>query len=293
MHALKDTFIAELRGGFLAQLTETVTKDHDLDLEIRGNCINIYYKGNSLLKLEESAARNKPRRYIVSIDRSFSDRLDIPKVLIDEDSTKQFLNKISALKQRIIEHGISLETEYEQLIIRANNFEPGINSDYFVIDRQYIIGADRDRFDLTGFFWGRRPRKRKQVVPLCLIEVKFALNPDIVSVDKQFERYYNSIKPRAEHFAKEAEVMFRQKLDLGLYDQPPHRVAAMKTLGFATDISQFQFILVLVDYNPNSISFDPKKLARLGFSKQIKVFRTGFAMWRQNLLSVSQLLGPA
>ena len=77
--------------------------------------------------------------------------------------------------------------------------------------------------------------------------------------------------------------MFRQRLDLGLYDQSPERIAAMKTLVFAKRIEDFQFVLVLVDYNPFSRKLDLDKLAALPFADQIRVFHGGFAMWRRNL----------
>jgi hypothetical protein len=53
----------------------------------------------------------------------------------------------------------------------------------------------------------------------------------------------------------------------------------MKTLTFSEDIDRFQFILVLVDFNPYSSLFDLGKLAELPFANQVKVFHTGFAMW--------------
>jgi hypothetical protein len=39
------------------------------------------------------------------------------------------------------------------MIIRANNYKPRNNSEYFIVDRQYTV--DVGRFDLTGFFWDR------------------------------------------------------------------------------------------------------------------------------------------
>jgi hypothetical protein len=44
-----------------------------------------------------------------------------------------------------------------------------------------------------------------------------------------------------------------------------------------------QFILILVDYNPNSSKLDLNSLSRLPFAKQVRVFYGGFAMWQQNV----------
>ena len=100
----------------------------------------------------------------------------------------------------------------------------------------------------------------------------------------QLTRYYDAIKPHAEEFADEMQTVFRQKLDLGLYhQQSPKRVAALKTLVFLKSIEQFQFILILVDYNPNSGQLNLEDLKNLPFSNQIKIFNCGFAMWKQNV----------
>ena len=143
----------------------------------------------------------------------------------------KFLKNIPLLKENVVIHGKhSLEIEYEQMIIRANNFEPRNNSEYFIIDRQYVIG--KQRFDLAGIFWDRKARRKGQEVDLCFIEVKFALNQDISEVHNQLKGYYEAIRPRAKNIAEEGETIFRQKLELGLYNQSAERIEAMKTLSF-------------------------------------------------------------
>ncbi len=200
----------------------------------------------------------------------------------DEVSVDNFVQNIPAIKDNIVLLGkSSLEIEYEQMIIRANNYEPRNNSEYFFIDRQVTAGK-AGRFDLTGLFWDRKRRRKGQTVPLCLFEVKFALNKDIQDVHKQLERYYLAVRNKAGDLAKETQGIFRQKLELGLYKQGEDRLEAMKTLEFSPDIDQFQFILILVDYNPYSSLYKLDKLAQLSFANQIKIFRGGFAMWEKN-----------
>jgi hypothetical protein len=285
MRKLSQTFINSLKSGFLSGITKKVIADSDLTLEIRDNYINIYYKGNSLLKLSESISG----RYKADIHEKFRDGLDIPLDFVDQDTTSKFLKNIPLMKENIIIHGKhSLEIEYEQMIIRANNFEPRNNSEYFIIDRQYAVG--KQRFDLAGIFWDRKARRKGQEVDLCFIEVKFALNQDISKVHNQLKRYYEVISPIAKNIAVEGETIFRQKIELGLYKQSAERIEAMKTLSFSKDISQFQFVLVLVDYNPNSSKLNLDSLAKLPFAKQIRVFFGGFAMWQQNVKLLTSYL---
>jgi hypothetical protein len=46
--------------------------------------------------------------------------------------------------------------------------------------------------------------------------------------------------------------------------------------------------VVFVDFNPNSSLLDLTKLAALPFANQIKVFSTGFAMWKQNVRLIKE-----
>ncbi|HXK58866.1 MAG TPA: hypothetical protein PLP42_03135 [Acidobacteriota bacterium] len=253
-----------------------------MNLEIRDGYLNIYFKGNSLLKLNEVCPSSK---YKVEVHPVFSKGLNLPPYLVDVCTTDAFLGNIPQLKQNLINHGkSSLEIEYEQMIIRANNFEPRNNTEYFIIDRQY---TRRDaRFDLTGICWDRSRRCKNQEVDLCLIEVKFALNQDIKKVHDQLTRYYQALEPIAGEIAEEHQTIFRQKLELGLYDQKPERLEAMKTLTISKDFSRFQFILVLVDYNPHSSKLDLSEIRRLPFAQQVRVFFGGLAMWQQKMESL-------
>ena len=283
MRGLSDSFFECLQFGFLSGITESAKGDPDLNLEIRDNYINVYYKGNSLLKLSETSSS----QYKAVIDKKFLEGLSFPLVFT-QGNIDQFLSAIPLIKQNIVKVGKrSLEIEYEQMIIRANNYEPRNNSEYFIVDKQYAV--KEGRYDLMGIFWERTRRRRNQEVPVCLMEIKFALNTDISEVHEQLHRYYKSIKPRAAEFATEMQLVFQQKIDLGLYKQSKERLAALRTLEFSKEIEKFQFILVLVDYNPNSSKLDLQRLRDLPFAHQIKVFFGGFAMWQQNVTPLESL----
>lgn len=281
MRKLSETFLNCLKSDFLSEITEFVKRDHDLNLEIRDSYINIYYKGNSLLKLVEAGSL---LRYKAEIHKKF---LEGVKISLDftESTVPQFVKNIPLIKENIIKHGKrSLELEYEQMIIRANNFERRNNTEYFIVDRQYAV--KEGRFDLSGIYWKMDGRRRNQEVPVCLMEIKFSLNTDIKDVHKQLARYYEPIKNNAAGIAEKMETIFRQKLILNLYDQTSQRINAMKTLTFSRNIEAFQFILVLVDYNQNSSLLDLESIGKLPFVKQIKIFHTGFGMWHHNVMPI-------
>jgi len=274
MRRLSESFLRNLIDGFLRELNKLVIKDADLDLQIRDKYLNIYYKGNSLLKLDEIS----PERYRVEIHPEFTGGKTFPD-LVNEKTTGDFICQVPSIKERILIKGkSSLEIEYEQMIIRANNYERRNNTDYFVIDRQVAAGK-AGRFDLTGVYWQSGHRKEKQEVPLCLMEIKFALNPDIQNLHKQISRYYEAVREKAGSMADEAEGILHQKIELGHIDQPDYLLKAMKTLTVSKEIENFQFIIILIDYNPRSSLLDLDKLKGLPFLNQLKIFRTGFALW--------------
>lgn len=282
MHKLSDTFIAILQHGFLVGLLAQVVADKDLDLHFRNSYINIYYKGNSLLKLSETSSG-----YIVEVHEKFQRGLSLPHILTPE-TIDTFLSLLPHLKDNIVRYGqSSLEVEYEQLIIRANNLEVRNNTEYYILDRQYALG--RDRFDLIGFYWPRDKRRRGQEVVPCFLEVKFALNTDIKAIHDQLERYYTTATTYASQFAEECQWMLSQKLELGLFKQSKERLEAMKTLRVSSDSQQFQFVIVLVDYNPHSTHLNIEKLQQLAFASQIKIFRSGFAMWHDILTPLTPI----
>ena len=280
MRRFSESFMSCLKNDFLSPIVTVVKEDKDLDFQIRDNYFNIYYKGNSLLNLSEASGR----RFKVGIHEKFAAGLDIPDVILDQQSAAAFVANIPYIKSRIVRHGsTSLELEYEQLIIRANNRESRNSSEYFIIDRQYTRPAGR--FDLTGIFWDRSGRRTHQEVPLCLMEVKFALNPDTKDVHKQLSAYYDALEEDAEAIAEEHQIIFCQKLELGLFDELS-QAEALKTLTISRDIAEFLFVLILVDFNPNSSLFPIDRLAELPFANQIRVFRTGFAMWQQSVAAL-------
>lgn len=286
MRKISKKFLQDLQSGFLRRVAQLASEDHDLDLEIRENEINLYFKGHALLRLHEKNGHG----YTVNMHPKFKAGLDIPDALVNKESVTQFLDQVPYIKMNVQKvSGHSIEAEYEQLIIRANNLERRSNTEYFILDRQYVV--NEGRFDLTGFYWPNPGRHRGQEVAMCLMEVKFSLNSDIANLDEQVSRYYHAIEPRAAYMAEEGESILNQKLELGLFDQSPDRLAAMKTLHISRDISSFQFIIFLVDFNPYSSLFDLAKVKALPFAKQIKIFIGGLGLWDKNIKSVLDMKG--
>jgi len=284
-----------LTDGVYKPLVELVHKNKDLHLEFHGQlydpdkpenapvdeAIGIYYKGNCILRLHSS--------HKVEINDVFSNGLTIPKYLHSSDDVQVYLKSVPELMYRVASRGkTSMEIEYEQMIIRANNREERNNSEYIILANQYNVG---DRWDLLALKWPRRQRGGNNPIgQLALIEVKYALNTDIQDADQQLARYYNYISQHLDQICDEMELILRQKLALRLIERTPEQAAQLQKLKLFRDISKVEMILFLVDYNPNSIWKDKmiRKAMLLPFKDQIRIRLGGLAMWDRSSITLEE-----
>lgn len=282
MRGLSASFMSDLKqGGWLSRLTEAIKCDTDLLLEIRDNYLNDYFKGQSLLKLD----RSLDNAYSLEIHRKFRVRsiegMDFFRTAAD---VQTFVEALPAIKQRVVVHRAEKggnEIEWEQLLIRANNDEPRLNTEYFIIDRQSVVPGASARFDLSAIFWSREHRRRGNEVPPVLLEVKYGQNPEIRELHEQLARYYKALPPTLEETAEEAQMILRQKIDVGLIHQPPDRLSTLRTHRISPSKALMRFGVVLVDYNPASRLFSREDLARLPFAERVDIFHVGFGFWSQ------------
>ncbi len=279
MRGLNDEFMRALRDGELSALREVVAADRDLILEIRENALDVYFKGNRLLRLDQRGTG-----YRMTLDDKFRvEALADLTSLRSASDTEMFVAAIPAIKERIVglRTGAS-EIEYEQMLIRANNCEPRLNTEYFIIDRQLVTADRSGQMDLIAVYWPRRNRNRNRKVALSLMEVKYGRNPDIHKLPQQLSRYHDDLEKRVSEVAAEAETLLQQKLELGLFVGTKARLKALKTLTVSRRIEDVRYVVVLVDYNPWSTLLDLDALRDLEFGDRIDIFHVGLALWRRN-----------
>jgi hypothetical protein len=280
MRKISNQFMQDLQHGYLNSIIEVAINDPDINFEIRSGYISLYYKGHSLLNLRELVSS----KYSINIHPMICMDTPIPNFLSRKDDVDLFIKYIPLLKSNIFSlQTNSLEMEYEQMIIRANNSEKKLASEYFILDRQYAI--KRNRFDLMGFYWPHQGRRKNQTVSMCLMEVKYGLNADIKQIHMQLSRYYDAVEANAEAIAVENESILKQKLSLGIFKQPQNRLDAMKTLHISQRIEDFQFVIFLIDFNPYSSLLNEQELWKLPFANQIRLYKGGLALWQPNLFS--------
>ena len=179
-------------GGLLRPLVRFVQQDASLDLQIRHESINIYFRGGSLLHVES----NKPKGYSFKFDTNYMKKLPsvlkplrqlaiaLPKVVLDNASLHSWLEALPMLKQAMDHYGPSEERDAQQQIVWTNNRSSVARStDWFICDVEVTLGPSVDpahpnkSIDMIALHWQSNgaARKKNQGLDWALVEVKYGL----------------------------------------------------------------------------------------------------------------------
>ena len=259
-------------NGKLKPLLEVIWRDRDLILEFRGKYATIYCKGHRL------DIQRRGEGYEISADAKF---LKTKSQVQSATQAASFVEEeLPRVKQAIAVHPGGAEIEFEQALIRANNMEPNLNTDYFAVDRQVLLAEGLKRIDVLGIHWPGSKRGFDQAVALALIEVKYALSGGVEDIADQVLGYYATLEANIEDVAKEAQALLRQKLRLGLITGASEE--ALKKLEgrpVSKEPKRVKIVLALVDYSPRSTRLAVEKLRDLG--SQVQIFHLGFGLWEK------------
>ena len=204
VRSISDQYFERFLKDF-AFLSERIRAENgELDLRLRNNYFNLYYKGNSLAKV-----RIKKVPYQITVHGKFAHKglgkivdanagSDYRTYSVSPDQLRSFFSKrnIQKLSAAIKVIHYSEELSLEQMLI-TDNLE---REDFFVIDRQVQGGAlGRSRIDLLALRQVPGQRNRYQFL---IIEIKLGNNVDLydkvgIQLDgykKTFETYFNEFK---------------------------------------------------------------------------------------------------
>jgi hypothetical protein len=256
MRGLSQQFLADLREGILAPIGERVIQDRSLCLEIRDDCVNVYYRGGSLLEISKST-----KNYMVFFDPAYfkSDEgtLDQPlpdKVIQKCENAVAWLSVLPDLKQAMDLHlgrHPREEREAQQLILRDNNF--GVMSratDYYVCDIEYA--HQHGRIDLVAVHWPSKSpiRKKQKDRRLVLVEAKYG---DGTIADPA--GIHSHIKDINRFLEDTANLKALKNEMVGLFNQK----RALRLINCSKDLVAFSdeppmLLLTLVNHDPDSSS---------------------------------------
>jgi len=225
---LSNTFMMDLKDScsHLGKLLQYIHSDNTLDLEIRENYFNIYYRGGNALRVKEKSTHQF--EYFFD-DNYLKFTSFITKDVVDSFKASGDWNNYFAFVKQAMDFYFTKcckeEREFQQLIVRENNYSTIANStDYFIIDIEYD-NHKNVRFDLVALEWqsdasirklfgGYKPR-------LVVMELKYgdgALK-GCAGIGKHVEDFksFCSFPQEIKEFKEEMFGVYKQKRELGLF----------------------------------------------------------------------------
>lgn len=218
--AISELMLDDFLTGCLNPLLDAVKADDTLDLELRGNFVNIYYRGGSLFKVSECKGS-----YSIYFDNKYCTSRST--ILPSAPSISEAVKNIPFYKQAMdwwFHDHPKYEREFQQVILRENNNHGKISggTDYYIADIEF---ADENaRFDMVALKWLSKGaiRRNTKKISLALIEVKYgdgALNGS-AGIKKHLDDFQSFLndKKKVSAFCEDMSKVFWQKCKLGLVD---------------------------------------------------------------------------
>ncbi|MDO8804008.1 MAG: hypothetical protein Q7R35_06240 [Elusimicrobiota bacterium] len=254
---LNEEFIHDLMAGSLKPLYEEIREDDTLDLQIRDNYLNIYYRGGSILKLTKVG---NTAIYLTDFDANYLYEEEQPlirhKCIEDEKSLYGWISLLPGLKRcmdKFFHRHPKNEREFAQNFVRENNrtkiIVPG--PDYFICDVEYsfTVPGAKGQFDAVAVKWDSTAvaRKNPRGLRLALIELKFGdgalagkagIEKHITDAEKFLANYDQS------GFRAEMKTVFNQKRKLGY-------ILNRKDIESFSD-EKPEYIFILANHDPAS-----------------------------------------
>lgn len=250
-HGLSDEFLAALNRGELRWLTDRVRQDQTLDLEIRDDQIQVYYRGGRLMLVQR-----RGQAYPSAFDTSYvaAGRILPCAVPTDARMSEVWLAAIPLLKQEMDFYFATVrsmpEREFQQQLVRQNNqCEIANSTDYFICSMEYQ--SPMGRFDSVAVHWPSNGpcRKQRDRLPLALVEIKYgdqaiAGECGLLEHLRDFATLARDPQ-RIEQLCAEMTCVFQQKHQLGLIPGTSHAVESISA-------ERLQVLFVLANTDPSA-----------------------------------------
>ena len=293
-HLLDDDFVQDLLSGSLSNLLEYVTEDPSLDLQIRDNYINIYYRGGNILKADK-----KGEGYAFFFDENYfkgnqTNSKDALFALLNKSNWDDYIPEAKRVMDKFFGASKNEEREFQQLVIRDNNVSSLANgTDFFIIDVEYAY-LNVGIFDLVAVEWRSEGPKRKypdkHKPVLYIIEMKYgdkALKGKSGLKDHQ-EQFHHLATNEVylEQFKQEMIALFEQKRNLGLIPSLSKTNNPNTVSGFNDDL---QFAFLLANHDPASeLLIKELKLLEFHDVRFIVSNFMGYGIYHQSVFSYPQ-----
>lgn len=299
---LSDKFMTDLKQGLLLPFLDRVQQDTTLDLEIRNDYLNIYYRGGSMFRVSPATRFDG---YEVAFDTNYissstKSLLRLPKNAIAcSDDAKDWVAYIPQLKDTMdLWFGKHPKDEraLQQLVAWENNTSPWAKgTDYFVIDIEYDNHKGA-RFDLVALKWESTASARKlakgYIPRLVIIEMKAgdgATDGDS-GILGHIDKTTNFLKSDEQVACFKTEMLrvFSQKRELGLI-----KTLRKNTYDVTTVANKIDFMFLFVGHDPSSKKMfrSLKAIDNTSFNIQVCVANfMGFGLYGEGVHSLEKFI---
>lgn len=163
---ISGNFLQDLKSGSFKSITDRVRNSPYLDMEMRGNCVMVYYRGGKILTVNDNGTLD-------SMDTQFLKKTNKQIQNPSLRTIDQYLLDAMA----IVDEYASLpntsnfgEKEIQQRVVYENNLSTNAkNTDYYIVDTEWEDSSWKSaRADLVAF---RRDYGKRKLY-LSIIEVK-------------------------------------------------------------------------------------------------------------------------
>lgn len=260
MRVLSQQFLNSLQKGLLEPILQRVKKDDTLQLAIRENAINIYYRGGNLLKISEYSPFFLfffDENYDLSRGHINFEDLSLPNQVKDFNQVERWVVSFPRLKEMMdfwLKENPKMEREFQQLVERENNRSciSGA-SEYFITDIENADRVNSSRFDMTAIRWPASGRRNGRCCKVAFIEMKYGDDcldgeAGLIAHLEDMERFLSNNANYC-NIIKEMTSQFYQLDQLGLLKYKHSRNNTRVQL---RPEDKPEFIFLLSNHNPRS-----------------------------------------
>lgn len=260
--AISSTFLRSLKTGHLSALTARIKADDTLMLALRGDYIDVYYRGGRILHVMD-------KTFAATFDANYSEdgKAALPCPTID--TPERCADTIAALPQLKEFMNLHLaktrksEREFQQLVAWENNRSAIANdTEYFITDVEFADAEQGTRIDMLGLKWQSQDRKFNDRCKPVLIEMKYGIKAyeGKSSIKSHIKHLQDILKDEKKKNALKELIaaQFNQLFELGLVSLNPNsatRAAIEKaeSVTFSAN-GDPEVVLLLANDNPRSTS---------------------------------------
>ena len=258
MRGLSNTFIIDLKTGKLNPFLIAVKDDDKLNLEIRNNYINIYYRGGNLLRITSAGKAGYRFHFDSKYCDMAEDKTNSEHIKsLDQFNAELWFNNLKLLKSEM-DHWFSkhqkAEREFQHNLIKDND---GTNSDILILDIEYA-GCTKERklfrLDMLGI------SKVEKDYRLIIFENKYG--GGAIGGKAGIKKHYNDIVSILDHDPSKEEMIssviniINNKTDLGFLDIRLDKA----------NIESIEILFLFAEFNSKSMAV---KNTVLGIEKSI------------------------